>query len=89
MEVYIIYLEFDAGNGNGNAILDATMSKDMAKQLFQKHIKEYIDFWYNKDLTNNDFVLKSISQGNNHFTSVEYEGYEYYQNISLITQELV
>lgn len=89
MEVYIIHLEFDAGNGNENAILDATMSKDMAKQLFQKYIKEYIDYWYNKELTNNDFVLKSISQGNNHFTSVEYEGYEYYQNISLITQELV
>lgn len=89
MEVYIIHIEFDAGNGNECAILDATMSKDMAKQLFQKHIKDYIDYWYNKELTNNDFVLKSISQENNHYTMVEYEGYEYYQNISLITQELV
>ena len=89
MEVYIIHIEFDAGNGNECAILDATLSKDMAKQLFQKRIKEYIDNWYNQELTNNDFVLKSISQENNHFTTVEYEGYEYYQNISLITQELV
>ena len=89
MEVYIIHIEFDAGIGNENAILDATMSKDMAKQLFQKYIKEYIDYWYNKELTNNDFVLKSISQENNHCTTVEYEGYEYYQNISLITKELV
>lgn len=89
MKVYIIHLEFDAGNGNENVILDATMSEDKAQQIFQKHIKEYIDFWYNKELINNDFVLKSISQENNHYTMVEYEGYEYYQNISLITQELV
>lgn len=89
MKVYIIHLEFDAGNGLETAILDTTLSKDMAKQLFQKHIKEYIDYWYNKELTNNDFVLKSISQENNHCTTVEYEGYEYYQNISLITKELV
>lgn len=89
MKVYIIHLEFDAGNGLETAILDTTLSKDMAKQLFQKHIKEYIDYWYNKELINNDFVLKSISQENNHFTTVEYEGYEYYQNISLITKELV
>jgi hypothetical protein len=61
----------------------------MAKQLFQKRIKEYIDNWYNQELTNNDFVLKSISQENNHCTTVEYEGYEYCQNISLITKELV
>lgn len=89
MKVYIISVLYDAGNGLETAILDATMSKDMAKQLFQKHIKEYIDYWYNKELINGDFVLKSISQENNHYTSVEYEGYEYYQDISLITQELV
>lgn len=89
MKVYIIHLEFDAGNGLETAILDTTLSKDMAKQLFQKRIKEYIDNWYNQELTNNDFVLKSISQENNHCTTVEYKGYEYYQYISLITQELV
>lgn len=89
MKVYIIHLEFDAGNGLETAILDTTLSKDMAKQLFHKRIKEYIDNWYNQELTNNDFVLKSISQENNHCTTVEYEGYEYYQNISLITKELV
>ena len=89
MKVYIISVVYDAGNGLETAILDTTLSKDMAKQLFQKHIKEYIDYWYNQELTNNDFVLKSISQENNHYTMVEYEGYEYYQNISLITQELV
>lgn len=89
MKVYIIHLVFDAGNGLETAILDTTLSKDMAKQLFQKRIKEYIDNWYNQELTNNDFVLKSISQENNHYTTVEYEGYEYCQNISLITKELV
>lgn len=89
MKVYIISVLYDAGNGLETAILDATLSKDMAKQLFQKRIKEYIDNWYNQELTNNDFVLKSISQENNHCTTVEYEGYEYYQKISLITEELV
>ena len=89
MKVYIIHLEFDAGNGLETAILDTTLSKDMAKQLFQKRIKEYIDNWYNQELTNNDFVLKSISQENNHYTTVDYEGYEYYQKISIITEELV
>lgn len=89
MKVYIIHLEFDAGNGLETAILDTTLSKDMAKQLFQKRIKEYIDNWYNEELTNDDFVLKSISRENNHYTTVEYEGYTYYQNISLITKELV
>ena len=89
MKVYIISALYDGGNGLETAILDATLSKDMAKQLFQKRIKEYIDNWYNQELTNNDFVLKSISQENNHCTTVEYEGYEYYQNISLITKELV
>ena len=89
MKVYIISVVYDAGNGLETAILDTTLSKDMAKQLFQKHIKEYIDYWYNQELTNNDFVLKSISQENNHYASVEYEGYEYYQNISIVTKELV
>jgi hypothetical protein len=40
MEVYIIHIEFDAGNGNECAILDATMSKDMAKQLFQMQCQD-------------------------------------------------
>ena len=89
MKVYIIHLEFDAGNGNESTILGTTLSKNMAKQLFQKHIKEYIYYWYNKKLNDNKFVLKSITQQNTHYTSVEFEGYEYYQNISIITQELV
>lgn len=88
MKVYIISVLYDAGNGLETAILDTTLSKDMAKQLFHKHIKEYIDYWSNKELTNN-FVLKSTSQENNHYITVEYEGYEYYQNISIITKELV
>lgn len=89
MKVYIISVLYDAGNGLETAILDATLSKDMAKQLFQKRIKEYIDYWHNKELTNDDIVLKSISQENNHYTTVDYEGYEYYQKISIITEELV
>lgn len=89
MKVYIIQVEFDAGNGNESAILDATLSKDMAKQLFQKRIKEYIDYWYNQELIDDDFVLKSISQENKHYTTITYEGEIYYQNISIITKELV
>lgn len=89
MKVYIISVLYDAGNGLEHAILDTTLSKDMAKQLFQKRIKEYIDNWYNEELTNDDFVLKSISQENNHYTTVDYEGYKYYQKISIITKELV
>lgn len=34
MKVYIISALYDAGNGLETAILDATLSKDMAKQLF-------------------------------------------------------
>lgn len=89
MKVYIISALYDGGNGLETAILGTTLSKDMAKQLFHKHIKEYIDYWHNKELTNDDFVLKSISQENNHYTTVDYEGYEYYQKISIITEELV
>lgn len=89
MKVYIISKEFDAGNGRESAILDATLSEEMAKQLFQKHIKEYINYWYNEDLENGDFVLKTISQENVHYTKVECNGYVYEQHLSIKTKELV
>lgn len=89
MKVYIISTEFDAGNGRESAILDATLSEQMAKQLFQKHIKEYIDYWYNKDLVTDDFTLKTISQENIHYTTIECNGYLYSQQISIRTKELV
>lgn len=88
MKVYIIKAEFDAGNGNESAILDATMSKDSAQQLFKKHAKDYINYWSEKE---EDVVLKTISQPNSniHSTIVEYEGYEFYLILTIETKELV